>query len=103
MKAATIWVMLPARRSRVLLPNIVDFDDAGNMYLIVWDEGGVVFLDPAGNYLGRFGFDEDYNTSPWPDGAMNKPIGIAVLADGSQLFFTDYANTQPMLEALTIR
>ncbi|MFN2143853.1 MAG: NHL repeat-containing protein [Anaerolineales bacterium] len=84
-------------------PQYIDFDDAGNMYLIVWDEGGVVFLDPAGNYLGRFGFDEDYNTSPWPDGAMNKPIGIAVLPDGSRLFFTDYANTQPMLEALTIR
>jgi len=84
-------------------PQHLEFDDAGNIYLTIREEPGVIFLDPAGNYLGRFGYDEHYETFPWPDGAMNMPLGIAVLPDGSQVFFTDYANTQPLLEALMIR
>ena len=84
-------------------PQYVTFDQAGRMYLTVWEEPGVVILDPAGNFIGRFGYDEDYDVTPWPDGAMNQPKGIAVLADGSRIFFTDYANSQPFLEALEIR
>jgi hypothetical protein len=34
---------------------------------------------------------------------MNQPKGIAVLGDGSRIFFTDYANSQPWLEALEIK
>ena len=84
-------------------PQYLAFDQNGFIYLTVWDESGVVVLDPAGNFLGRFGYDEDYELTPWPDGAMNQPKGITVLADGSRIFFTDYANTMPFLEALEIK
>ena len=84
-------------------PQYLTFDDAGYIYLTVWDEPGVVILDPTGDFVGRFGYDEHYDVTPWPDGAMNQPKGIGVTADGSRIFFTDYANTMPFLEALEIR
>jgi DNA-binding beta-propeller fold protein YncE len=84
-------------------PQYLAFDQNGWIYLTVWDEPGIVILDPAGNFIGRFGYDEDFAVTPWPDGAMNQPKGIAVSADGSLIFFTDYANTQPFLEALKVR
>ena len=83
-------------------PQYLAFDQNGYIYLTVWDVSGVVILDSAGNFLGRFGYDEDYEVTPWPDGAMNQPKGITALADGSRIFFTDYANTMPFLEALEI-
>jgi len=86
-----------------MAPLYLAFDKAGYIYLTVQDEPGVVILDSAGNFMGRFGYDEDFDVSPWPDGAMNQPKGIAVLADGSRIFFTDYANSQAFLEALEIR
>jgi len=84
-------------------PQYLTFDDAGYIYLTVWDEPGIVILDPAGNFVGRFGYDEHYEVAPWPDGAMNQPKGIGVTADGSRIFFTDYANSMPFLEALEIK
>ena len=84
-------------------PQYLAFDQSGWIYLTVWEEPGVVILDPAGNFVGRFGYDEDYEVTPWPDGAMNQPKGIAVSPDGSLVFFTDYANSQPFLEALKVR
>jgi len=84
-------------------PQYLAFDQSGWIYLTVWEEPGVVILDPAGNFVGRFGYEEDYEVTPWPDGAMNQPKGIGVSADGSLIFFTDYANSQPFLEALKVR
>jgi DNA-binding beta-propeller fold protein YncE len=84
-------------------PQYVAFDEAGYMYLTIWEAPGVTVLDPAGNFLGHFGFEEDPGVSPWPQGAMNKPTGIAVTADGAQVFFCDYANSQPILESLELK
>lgn len=84
-------------------PQYLTFDQEGFIYLTVWEEPGIVILDPAGNFLGRFGYDEAYDVTPWPDGAMNQPKGIAVMPDGSMIFFTDYANSMPFLEALEIK
>jgi DNA-binding beta-propeller fold protein YncE len=84
-------------------PQYLAFDAAGYMYLTIWEEPGVIILNPAGNPIGRFGFEEDPEVSPWPDGAMNQPTGIAVTSDGSHIFFCDYANMQPYLEALKIK
>jgi len=88
---------------RGMSPQYLAFDQDGYIYLTVWEEPGIVILDPNGNFLGRFGYDEEYDVSPWPDGAMNQPKGIAVLPDGSLVFFTDYANGMPFLEALEVR
>ena len=84
-------------------PQYLAFDAAGYMYMTIWEEPGVIILDPAGNFVGRFGYEEDPDLSPWADGAMNKPTGIAVTADGSRIIFSDYANMQPILEALKVR
>jgi hypothetical protein len=86
-----------------MAPQYLAIDNAGFMYLTVADETGLVILDPAGNFMGRFGYDEDYDVTPWPDGAMNQPTGISVSADGSLVFFTDYTNSQPFLEAVEIK
>jgi DNA-binding beta-propeller fold protein YncE len=83
-------------------PQYVDFDNAGLIYLTVWREPGVVVLDPAGNFLGRFGYEEEPDVTPWPDGAMNYPTGIGVSGDGARVFFSDYANQQPFLEAISL-
>jgi sugar lactone lactonase YvrE len=81
----------------------VTFDAAGFIYLTVWEEPGVTILDPAGNFVGHFGYEEDPDVTPWPDGAMNQPKGIGVTPDGTRVFFTDYANNQPILGAIQIR
>lgn len=81
-------------------PKGIALDQQGNMYLALWT-GGIVKLNPDGGLLGQWGVRVDNGESPWAEGGFYQPSGVAVLPDGSQVFFTDTSSRYAYLTAFT--
>jgi len=79
-------------------PKGIALDQQGNMYLALW-MGGLVKLDPEGSLLGQWGVRVENGDAPWAEGGFYQPSGIAVLPDGSQVFFTDTSSRYAYLTA----
>ena len=75
-------------------------DAEGNFYLALWT-GGIVKLDPAGNLLGQWGVQVKDGTVAWPEGGFYQPAGVAVLPDGSTVFFSDTSGQYTYLTAFS--
>ncbi len=80
-------------------PQGVALDDDGNFYLALWT-GGIVKLDPDGNLLGQWGVQVKDGMVVWPEGGFYQPAGIAVLPDGSQVYFSDTSSKYAYLTGL---
>ena len=74
-------------------PQSLDIDSAGNFYIASWDKG-VVKLDPQGNLLGQWGVwaGDQAGEMDWIEGTFYRPAGVAVLSDGSRVFFCEWSN-----------
>lgn len=83
-------------------PQMIDIDDAGNIYLTIWTEAGVLKLDSDGNLISRFGFEVELGKSGWPEGGFYQPMGVAVLGDGSIVFASDYNGEHYFIQAFEI-
>jgi len=81
-------------------PQGLDIDTAGNLYIASWDKG-VLKLDPQGNLLGQWGVwaGDDAGERDWVEGTFYRPAGVAVLWDGSQVFFCEWSNIYAYLVA----
>jgi sugar lactone lactonase YvrE len=78
----------------------IALDEAGNIYLALWT-GGIIKLDPDGSLLGQWAVPVNDGEKAWPEGGFYQPAGVAVLPDGSQVFFTDTSSKQAYLTAFT--
>jgi hypothetical protein len=70
----------------------LDIDNAGNFYIASWDKG-VLKVDPQGNLLGEWGVwaGDTAGELDWVEGTFYRPAGVAVLWDGTQVFFSDWS------------
>jgi sugar lactone lactonase YvrE len=79
-------------------PQGIALDEAGNIYLALWT-GGIIKLDPDGNLLGQWGVPVKDGENAWPEGGFYQPAGVAVLPDGSQVYFSDTSSKYSYLTA----
>ncbi|MFM8321423.1 MAG: hypothetical protein ACKOC5_10945 [Chloroflexota bacterium] len=81
-------------------PRALAIDQVGSLYLALWS-GGILKLDPQGQLLGQWGVPVKDGRAAWPEGGFFQPSGVAVTADGAQVFFTDTSAAQAYLTAFT--
>ncbi len=82
-------------------PQSIALDDAGNIFVTVWTDAGILKLDPNGMLVETFGFAVEIGSPGWPEGAFYQPSGVAVLRDGSMVFSTDYNGNDYFLLAFS--
>jgi sugar lactone lactonase YvrE len=85
-------------------PSSLDIDSAGNFYVASWDMG-VLKLDPQGSQLSQWGVwaGEEAGELDWVEGAFYRPAGVAVLADGSRVFYCEWSSKYAYLTAFQVK
>lgn len=80
-------------------PQGLSIDDAGNFYVPVWTPDVVMKLDPDGNLVSQFGVEVEDGEKAWSEGGFYQLSGVAVLADGSRVFASDWSGDYSYITA----
>jgi len=83
-------------------PQALAIDDAGFFYVAVWSPDGVMKLDPSGNLTTQYGVEASDGETAWPEGAFYSIARIAVMANGSLVFVSDWSGSYSYVTAFEL-